>query len=111
MRLDDRDYKVGDILALNEIERTSSEDFTYTGNSTLVLVTYVLKDERFLLPGYAVLGIEPCLVLAVACCRTFEPAQIISGDDLIRGMKANGAGPQVCEDMASRARYNRGKEK
>lgn len=52
VRLNDRDYKVGDVLNLREWENV------YSGRVVSVLVTYVLSDERFVKPGYVVMGIK-----------------------------------------------------
>ena len=50
----DRDYRVGDLLALNEIDNEGK----YTGHHLLVGIMYIFSDEEFCKPGYAVLGIE-----------------------------------------------------
>ena len=62
VRLNDRDFKVGDFLALNEIkeQQYSTEKPTETGRCCLVEVVYVLTDERFVKPGYAIIGHRPC---------------------------------------------------
>lgn len=57
VREDDRDFRVGDFLALNEYE-----DPEHTGRCALVRVQYILRDGRFCKAGYATLGIEPCLI-------------------------------------------------
>ncbi len=41
-RKDDRGYKVGDLLALNEID----EDGNYTGNAMLVEIIYIFRGEE-----------------------------------------------------------------
>jgi len=56
IRLNDRDYKVGDILALRHWS-----DFRgcFTREQRIyVKVTYILDDERFLQPGYVCMSIE-----------------------------------------------------
>lgn len=58
VRKNDREFKVGDFLALNEI----SEDFRHTGRCCVVEVTYVLGDTRFAKEGYVTLGIRPCAI-------------------------------------------------
>lgn len=62
VRLNDRDFKVGDFLALNEIkeQQCSTEKPTETGRCCLVEAVYVLTDERFVKPGYAIIGHRPC---------------------------------------------------
>ncbi len=54
-RKNDRNYKVGDLLALNEVTKDAKQ---YTGNSLLVEVTYILDVEAHILngEGYVVLG-------------------------------------------------------
>lgn len=59
VRENDRDFRVGDYLALNELDDTRTE---YTGRSVLLYVSYVLKDERFCKSGYAVIGFKMCAV-------------------------------------------------
>lgn len=55
VRFNDRNYKVGDYLALNECS-----DSGYTGRSCLVRVTYVLDDETFCKSGFVIMGIDMC---------------------------------------------------
>lgn len=64
VRLNDRDFKVGDFLALNEIkeQQCSTEKPTETGRCCLVEAVYVLTDERFVKPGYAIIGHRPCAI-------------------------------------------------
>ena len=58
VRLNDRPYKVGDFLALNEW------DGDYTGRSCLVYIDYLLADEEYCKDGFVILGIKPCEVKA-----------------------------------------------
>lgn len=63
VRLNDRDFMVGDFLALNEITDHPCNDKgerLETGRCCLVEVVYVLTDERFVKPGYAIIGHRPC---------------------------------------------------
>lgn len=67
LRKDDRNYKVGDYLALNEIALTENDDvpfpdddWEYTGRSTLFQITHIFGGGEFLQPGYVALGIKPC---------------------------------------------------
>ena len=55
IRKNDRNYKVGDFLALEEWVQ---KDQQYTGRRTARGVTYVLSDSVFLTHGYVALGIE-----------------------------------------------------
>jgi uncharacterized protein YqfB (UPF0267 family) len=54
----DRDFKVGDVLFLQEWRPSVRE---YTGRSTSVVVTYILRDVGGLEPGFVVLGIKAVL--------------------------------------------------
>ena len=52
-RYNDRNYQVGDILILNEIDEHSN----FTGNSCQVVVTHILDDAEYLRDGYVMLSI------------------------------------------------------
>lgn len=57
VRRNDRDYKAGDLIELNETRNAE-----YTGRAALYRITFVLTSEDFpdgIKGGYAVLGIEP----------------------------------------------------
>lgn len=56
LRRNDRDFRVGDYLALNEYDRATQ---TYTGRTELVKVTYMLNpnDVMTCQGGFAVLSI------------------------------------------------------
>ena len=56
LRKDDRDFRVGDYLALNEW------DDRYTGRTELVKVTYIMNPNDIMTcqGNYALLSIEPC---------------------------------------------------
>lgn len=60
VRLDDRGYKVGDLLRLAEWYPTNKDATRgkYTGRKCSVLVTYVSKDKFGLPPGLAVMSIK-----------------------------------------------------
>ena len=57
LRQNDRDFRVGDYLALNEWDGES-----YTGRTELVKVTYMLNPNDFMTcrGGYVVMSIEKC---------------------------------------------------
>lgn len=55
LRLNDRNFKVGDYLALNEYNGN------YTGRSCVVYVDYILHHEA-LETGYVILSIKPAFV-------------------------------------------------
>ena len=59
VRKNDRNFKVGDMLALNEYDDDKKE---YTGNSCLVYVDYILKDENYCKNGFVIMSIKPCSV-------------------------------------------------
>ncbi len=81
-RRNDRDYKEGDILFLNEwepafdqrmvedvlgLKATAPTDGKYTGESLTRIVTYVLGAGIFGVPkGYCILGLAPEPLLAIA---------------------------------------------
>lgn len=60
VRKNDRDFRVGDYIALNEL---SADEKKYTGDSILLTIKYVLDDARFLRDGYVVLGCSGCYVM------------------------------------------------
>lgn len=59
VRNNDRNFQVGDLLRLREYTPTD-ETFMggYTGSACIRKITYILNDDKFLQPGYVVLGIE-----------------------------------------------------
>lgn len=63
VRKDDRNYQVGDYLAMNEL----TEDKTgYTRRSAMFVIDYVLRYEDMPLAlgyDYVVLGIRPCTIV------------------------------------------------
>lgn len=60
VRKNDRDFKEGDFLALNEID----DDGNYTGRCTLAKVVGMFADVEYVKEGYAVLTIKPCKILS-----------------------------------------------
>ena len=52
VRYNDRNYQVGDILILNEIDSLGN----FTGNNCSVIVTHVLDDNQYLQTGYVMLS-------------------------------------------------------
>lgn len=75
VRINDRQFQVGDFLALNEIrigstaklysdegEEDELNEWEYTGRCILVLVTYILDDPRFVKDDYCILGIRPARI-------------------------------------------------
>ena len=79
VRSNDRDYKVGDFLAINEYNPDSKE---YTGKCFLVVIMYILNDPQYCKPGFAVLGIRRCKIEASdEFCPRFE-----YGSDICNGI-------------------------
>lgn len=65
IRKDDRDFREGDLLALNEYDAQTEQ---YTGYSCLVYVDYILKDAPYVPKGYVAMSIKPCV-----CKRITDP--------------------------------------
>lgn len=79
VRNNDRDFHIGDYLALNELATNGVE----TGRSALFHVYYILDDPAYCLPGYVILGIEACDVtlVGVACEPTILEEGVPNGED------------------------------
>lgn len=62
IRKNDRDYQIGDILYLKEIEMLRDE-IIYTGNYVLVQITHIVKAEEFkgLSDNYVMLSFVPLI--------------------------------------------------
>ena len=68
VRKNDRNFKVGDYLALNELtphECNDKGEHLETGRSALFRVTYILDTPEYCKEGYVILGIKPCTVSMV----------------------------------------------
>lgn len=72
VRKNDRGFKVGDFLALNEID----DQGQYTGCSGLVKVVYILDDEAYVKEGMVILGIERCYIMTETEIRLKETEMI-----------------------------------
>ena len=57
VRKNDRNFAVGDFLALNEFK-----DREYTGRSLLMRVIYVMDTPDFCKGGYVIMSIIPCAI-------------------------------------------------
>ena len=57
VRKNDRDFRAGDLLALNEFD-----DGAYTGRSCLVYVDYILDDPEYVNEGFVIMSVKPCEV-------------------------------------------------
>jgi len=56
IRKDDRNFQVGDTLELYHWDDVYND---YTGYWVTRTVTYILRDDRFLPPGYCCMSISP----------------------------------------------------
>ena len=70
VRKNDRNYAVGDLIALNEYD---TEKERYTGNSCLCYIDYILNDNAYCKEGYIIMSIKPCEV-----CRYENPGKVYS---------------------------------
>lgn len=55
VRLNDRDFKVGDEVLLQEYDLETKE---YSGREVRAEITYILKDYEAIKPGYVVFGFK-----------------------------------------------------
>lgn len=67
VRKNDRGFKVGDFLGLNEAEPIVNPcgvicEYKPTGRCCLVRICYILNTPEYCKEGYVVLGIEPCAI-------------------------------------------------
>lgn len=53
VRKNDRPFRVGDYLALNELDDTRT---TYTGKCRLVKITYILDNDEYCKEGYVIIS-------------------------------------------------------
>lgn len=70
VRRNDRDFKVGDYVALNEWVSSAADTGHYTGRCILQQIVYVLRDKEYCKDGFVILGLRPCSVVHVdnTCC-------------------------------------------
>lgn len=66
VRENDRDFKTGDLLALNEYD---PEKNAYTGRSAVVYVDYACTSTQYVREGFAVMSIKPCSVMKGFQCE------------------------------------------
>lgn len=62
VRKNDRNFKVGDYIGLNEVIPVTGEHVKYTGRSMMLEITHILSDRRFVKDGYVVISFETCSV-------------------------------------------------
>lgn len=60
VRKNDRDYQVGDLLAVNEV--THNPKLIYTGRCCLLKINYILDDPAYCKEDTAILGFTPCWI-------------------------------------------------
>ena len=75
VRNNDRNFRVGDFLALNELTPHSCNkkgEHKETGRCCIVYVNYILDDPAFCKEGYVVLGIEACSITLRGVSKTSE---------------------------------------
>lgn len=80
VRKNDRDFHVGDFLALNELtphECNEKHEHLETGRSVLMYVHYILDDPAYVKEGYVIMGIEACSVDIVGIAN--EPTILEEG--------------------------------
>lgn len=59
LRINDRDFQVGDFLRLQEWSQPANEKVHYTGREIIVRVSYLLEGGKFgLEDGYVVMGLK-----------------------------------------------------
>ena len=59
IRTNDRPFRKGDLLALNEYDVARK---CYTGDSCLVYIDYIMDDTAYVKSGLVVMAIKPCTV-------------------------------------------------
>lgn len=69
IRKNDRPFRKGDLLALNEFDGEH-----YTGNSCLVYIDYIMNDTDYVKKDMVVMAIKPCTVIRHT--ESFNPANI-----------------------------------
>lgn len=59
VRKNDRDYRVGDILNLQEYDNNFLYGWHYTGREYKVRISYIMDNTDFCKDGYVIIGIKP----------------------------------------------------
>ena len=59
VRKNDRDFQVGDFIALNEL---GSSNFNYSGRSCIVRIIYIFRNTEYCKEGYVIIGFKPCFI-------------------------------------------------
>ncbi|MCL2052266.1 MAG: DUF3850 domain-containing protein [Lachnospiraceae bacterium] len=84
-RINDRDYSVGDYLALNEY----TEKDGYTGRAALFEITYIFDDPKFVKEGFVIMAIDLCKVSPAATVGGEEKTILDSMNDFSSFKKAS----------------------
>ena len=77
VRENDRDFHLGDYLALNELAANGIE----TGTSALFRVVYMLNNSMYCKEGFVILGIKPCMVINECVNPTILKEGVSDGED------------------------------
>lgn len=80
VRKNDRDFQIGDFLALNETEKTPG-GVNYTGDAVLAVVNYILDTPDYCKDGFVIMGIKPC---AVTFASEYGPRFLLTREDVAR---------------------------
>ena len=73
IRKKERDYKCGDLLALNEYDDKKK---AYTGCSCLVYIDYIIDDPKYCKENFVVMGIKPIKIEHYKCpCHSLQITQ------------------------------------
>lgn len=67
LRRNDRNYQVGDYLAMNEIDYEGK----YTGRFTISKITCVIAVPQYVREGYCALGLANCNLVSARDCAVF----------------------------------------
>lgn len=80
LRKADRDFRLGDYLALNEWTKEDG----YTGRALLARVVYILNPNEVAtcVPGYVILGIEVVGVTGVREAVNNRPSYLLERDEV-----------------------------
>lgn len=89
IRANDRDYRVGDFLALNVYapKANAPEQDCYTGQSALFEITYIFNDPSYCKSGYIILGTKPVDYVTVG--RTGSEAAVLVNDSRFKGQNTD----------------------
>lgn len=93
VRKNDRPYRIGDYVALNEFDGEN-----YTGNSLIRKISYILDNPAFCKENYVVLGLETCSIITADGQKKI-PAQNNAPADSIPQEDFSSWYPKLTNDM------------